>query len=147
MYQHQLSPRQVSFTMARASLSLFFFQWLVVRKTGHGVYHRNGVTRNWREFLFFQPVCPTFANTHERKTRLERLDGGGEGRLAVCWTAIPDMAISHNERQWCPRLETQRGRQLINSSSRGVCYAEFSRPAPRFASIRDRDYADDYLED
>lgn len=45
------------------------------------------------------------------------------------------------------RDSRRNGRQLINSSSRGVCYAEFSRPAPRFASIRDRDYADDYLED
>lgn len=129
--------------MARAfrvslSLSLLFSQWLSFRKTGHGVYQlvQNGVTRNWREFLFFQPVCPTFANTHERKTAA-RKPGDGEGGGWPCVgsrTAIPDMAISHNERQWCPRLETQRGRQLINSSSLVACVMQSFRGPPRLDS-------------
>lgn len=95
-------------------------------------------------FSFSNRFVPHSRTRTSGKQRLESRGEGGRGGKGVRggWpcvgsrTAIPDMAISHNERQWCPRLETQRGRQLINSSlSWRVLYAEFSRPAPRFGSV------------
>lgn len=89
-------------------------------------------------FSFSNRFVPHSRTRTSGKQRLESRRGRRKGGGWPCVgsrTAIPDMAISHNERQWCPRLETQRGRQLINSSSL-VCYAEFSRPAPpRFGSV------------
>lgn len=89
-------------------------------------------------FSFSNRFVPHSRTRTSGKQRLESRRGRRKGGGWPCVgsrTAIPDMAISHNERQWCPRLETQRGRQLINSPSL-VCYAEFSRPAPpRFGSV------------
>ena len=78
--------------MARVFLSLSLFSPTTIVSKNRAresiTLAQNGVTRNWREFLFFQPVCPTFANTHERKTAARKPEGEEEGgRLAVCWLA------------------------------------------------------------
>lgn len=87
-------------------------------------------------FSFSNRFVPHSRTRTSGKQRLEsRGDGEGGGWPCVgSRTAIPDMAISHNERQWCPRLETQRGRQLINSSSLVACVMQSFRGPPRLDS-------------
>lgn len=137
MYQHQLSLSLSLHDGTCLSLSLSFFpNGYRFEKPSTRVYH---VSTEWsHEELTRISLFPTglsHIREHARAENSGSKAGGGGWPCVGSRTAIPDMAISHNERQWCPRLETQRGRQLINSPSL-VCYAEFSRPAPpRFGSV------------